>query len=727
MPNASSLGQMPPVRHTSGQTILSIDGWFAYAWRNPGGTEPADVAAATATQWIRWGGGGGDRIIAVGGGSQGRASFFKNIVMPLDGQTIPVSDGTVRTVVAAGTTISTDYGGIALSTWDTLWVKLDWTTGSTASDGFMIVRGASADNTTTLRTTDPAVEWVMIASCRSNSTITLWNGESLQRGQEIGAPGSLAAQLVFDLQRRDATRYKGCQFHTNSGAFGMTGSIETRGVGGAGTANGQGLSADVPAPVVGTSVRLIGGTGGGTDVAFRATAAADQMYLFGGQSVGGAYGNFTAAAVLDRPASGAYSGTLYYHLRQGSSTRTGGVVTTVASWFMMAADTGSSAGGPSAWVPIMSMGAVLSTGWGIYLPLSGTTIGPNDFAYMGTRDNEAALANGKHFFVAPPQVRWTDAAFVQVGAVPNGSTRLSVPARGVLVGWDDNTLTLYGGYVGELMGTNNISGVNVPAAGYGIPVIGMPGATRVVQTIAGTTRRYIPLVGDETLLYRPGVGMNHNDAAWLVVPGGTAGILPVNGATIVAQTRGSAATSNGTPVYFLGGAVQVSPGMYLGTTVPTYGDNADSHNVWMNATLPGQTPPGATAALAAVTNVAGAYPGAALEYILLRDPSTQRKLCRMRGALSLSGNVADDATIAALPGAWGRNVSRVTATVIGTGSANKPRTVALYLVNGLVGDVSCLQLRVRGLSIATNPGLTGGDSTWGTPLELWIDTTIDMA
>ena len=71
-------------------------------------------------------------------------------------------------------------------------------------------------------------------------------------------------------------------------------------------------------------------------------------------------------------------------------------------------------------------------------------------------------------------------------------------------------------------------------------------------------------------------------------------------------------------------------------------------------------------------------------------------------------------------------MSRVTATVIGTGSANKPRTVALYPVNGLVGDVNCLQLRVRGLNLATNPGLTGGDSTWGTPLELWIDTTIDM-
>lgn len=726
MPNASSLGQMPPVRHTSGQTTLSVDGWFAYAWRNPGGTEPADVAAATATKWIRWGGGAADRLRAIGGGSQGRAVPFKSIVMPLDGQTIPVSDGTARTVVAAGTTISTDYGGIALSLWDTLWVKLDWTTGLTWSDGFMIVRGETADNTTVLQTNNPAVEWVMIASCRGNDTITLWNGESLQRGQEIGAPGSLAAQTVFDLQRRDATRYKGCQFHTNSGAFGVTGVIETRGVGGVGSVNGQGTSADVPAPVVGTSVRLIGSTGSGTDVAFRATAATDQMYLFGGQSVGGTYGNFTAAAVIDRPASGAYNGTLYYHRRQGSSSRAGGVVTPVDSWFMVAADTNSSTGGPSAWVPIMSMGAALTTGWGVYLPLSGTTIGHNDFAYMGTRDNEAALANGKHSFSSPPQVRWTGAAFMQAGAVPNGSTRFSAPERGVLVGWDDGALILYGGYTGELMGVST-SDANVPAAGYGIPVIGMPGATRVVQTIAGTTRRYIPLGRDEILVYRPGVGAGYNDAAWLVVPVGAAGIPPVNGATIVAQTRGTSDTNNGTPVYFLGGAVQVSPGTYLGTTVPTYGDNADSHNVWMNATLPGQTPPGATAALAAVTNVAGAYPGAALEYILLRDPSTMRKVCQVRGALQLSGNVADDATIAAMPGALARNGARVVATVIGTGSPNKPRTVALLLTNGLVGGVNCLQFRARGLNLATNPGLTGGDTAWGTPLELWIDTTIDMA
>lgn len=465
MPSASSLGQMPPVRHTSGQTILSVDGWFAYAWRNPGGAEPADAAAASATQWIRWGGGARDRLIAIGGGSQGRAVVYKYVVMPLDGATIPVSDGTVRTVVSAGTTISTDYGGIALSMWDTLWVKLDWNSGSQASDGFMIVRGAVADNTTILQTRNPAVEWVMIASCRANGTITLWNGESLQRGQEISVAGSLAAQLVFDLQRRDACRYKGCQFHTNSGAFGMTGVVETRGVGGAGSVNGHGSSMDVPAPVVGTSVRLIGGAGSGTDVAFRATTADDQMYLFGGQSVGGTYGNFAAAAVLDRPAAGAYNGTLYYHLRQGSSARVGGVVATVASWFMLAADTGSATGGPSAWVPIMSTGSVLAGGWGVHLPLSGTTIGHNDFAYMGTRDGEAALANGKHFFTAPPQVRWTDAAFMQVGAVPNGSTRFSAPERGVLIGWDDGALLMYGSHTGELMGTVGTGGVSIPAAG----------------------------------------------------------------------------------------------------------------------------------------------------------------------------------------------------------------------------------------------------------------------
>lgn len=727
MSSASSLGQMPPVRHTSGQTTLSVDGWFAYAWCNPGGTEPADAATANARQWIRWGGGSSDRLIAIGGGSQGRAAAHKSIVMPLDGATIPVSDGTVRTVVSAGTTISTDYGGIALSTWDTLWVKLDWTSGSQLSDGFMIVRGANADNTTILQTNSPAVEWVMIASCRDNGTITLWNGESLQRGQEISVAGSLAAQLVFDLQRRGACRYKGCQFHTNSGAFGMTGVVETRGVGGAGTVNGQGSSADVPAPVVGTSVRLLGGTGGGTDVAFRATTADDQLYLFGGQSVGGAYGNFAAAAILDRPAAGVYSGTLYYHLRQGSSARVGGVVTTVASWFMVHADTATITGGPSAWVPIMSMGAALASGRGVHLPLSGTTIGPNDFAYMGTRDNEAALANGKHFFTAPPQVRWTDAAFMQVGAVPNGSTRFSAPERGVLIGWDDGALSLYGGYTGELMGARNIVSVNIPAAGYGVPVAGMPGATRVVQTIAGTTRRYIPLARDEILIYRPGVSAGYNAAGWLVIPVGAADVPSINGATIIAQTRNAADVNNGTPVYFLGGAVQVSPGTYLGGTVPTYGDNADSHNVWMNAVLPTQTPPGATAALPAVTNVAGAYPGAALEYILLRDPSTQRKICRVRGALSLTGNVADDSTIAALPGAWARVPARVTASAIGTGSANKPRAVALYMANGAIGGVDCLQLRTKGISLATNPGLTGGDAGWGTPLELWIDATIDMA
>ena len=724
----SSAGSLQRPRRTDGGAIISIDGWFAYAWRNPGGTEPGDAATASATQWVRWGGGTNDRLIAIGGGKQTGNNAFKEIRMPLDGVTIPVSDGTVRTVVAAGTTISTDYGGIALATWDTLWVKLDWNAGTTQANEFFIVRGAqTADDTSQLPQADPNIEWVMVVSCRANATVMLWNGDTLKRGQEIGQCGSLAAQVNNDRKAFDDMQLRGCQFLTQSQAIGLTGSLVFRGVAGGGSVWGENTAADVAAPVAGTSVRLIGGTGGGTDVLFRAPVAADQMELFGGQSVGGQYGNFKTSAVLDRPAAGTYVGTLHVHRRQGNSARVGGVVPAVTSWFMHADGTGAPAL-PSSWVPIVSIGSVLSGGDGLYIHRTGTILGRNDTAMHGVRDHEANIARSVTYTVSPPHARWTDATFIQPGAVPNGSTRFTVAERGLLIGWDDGTLALgYGSATSELLGQPSTA-ANVPAVGYNIPVAGMPGATRVVQALANTTRRYIPLARDEILIYRPALGGAYNDAGWLVIPVGAA-LVGLSSSVVVAHTRGTSDIDNAAAVYFMNGLVQVSPGTYLPAGVtPTYGDCADGHSVWMPAVLAGQTPPGGTGAIPAVANLTGAYPGVVPEYIIMRDPSTMRKVCRVRGALQVAGNIADDSTLLHLPGAWARNSSRIPITVIGSGSANKPRTASVYPANGApLGGMNGLRIAVKGASLATNPGLTGGDATWGAPTELWFDFTVDMA
>ncbi|MGL5248807.1 MAG: hypothetical protein ACRC8U_11470, partial [Brooklawnia sp.] len=254
------------------------------------------------------------------------------------------------------------------------------------------------------------------------------------------------------------------------------------------------------------------------------------------------------------------------------------------------------------------------------------------------------------------------------------------------------------------------------------PVIGMPGATRVVQAIAGTTRRFIPLARDEILFYRGSPNTAYNDRGWLVFPVGATILTPLNDMTYIAALRGAGATVR------FAGDITIAPGLHKGATPETWGDEADSHNLWMPAIIPGGTPPGGTAALGAVTGVTGAYPGVAPEYMVMRSADTYRKICRVRGALQLSGNVPSPSSVLFLPGVWGRGSTRIQATVHGTGSAsNKPRTVAAALVNGAVGGQDGALVSIYGANTTTNPGLTQGDAAWGTPSELWFDFSFDVS
>ena len=717
----STAGFLKQPRRPSAQHLISLDGWFAYSWRNPGGPEPGDVANSAAVAWVRWGGGSFDRMIAIGAGRlHGTGvSEFKNIIFPDDGTTVPVSNGTVRTVVPASATISTDYGGIALAPWESLYVLVDWSKNTQAIEQFLIVRGNSTDDTSQLLLANEFQEWLLICTVRAAVTVSLWNGDTLRRGQEIGSVSSLAAQINADRSQYEASVFRGYAFLTQTEAFGWLGNVQRLANGGSGPAWGEG-STDFGNPAVGTTVRQIGGSGSGTDTAWRAATAADQLYMLGAMQ-----GAVASATLLDRQPG--QTDTLYFHRRRGFSATATRPVPSISGWYRQSADTGSNIPPPSSWIAVAINGSILPNATGLHIPLTKAVLAQNDVTYYDAM-GRAVGSTVESMFTVPPSARWTTATFIQPGAVANGSTRFTAAERGVLIGWDDSTLIHAMAKIAHYLRGQSTIMLNVPPVGYAIPVIGMPGASRVVQAIAGTTRRFIPLARDEVLIYRGAPAAGYSDTGWLVFPAGATILTPTNDMTIIASWRGSAdgGSGGGAPVRFVGDVI-IAPGLYKGATVETWGDEADSHNLWMPAVLPGGTPPGGTAALPAVTNVTGAYPGVPPEYVVMRSADTHRKLCRVRGALQLAGNVTTGATMLFLPGVWVRGSSRIPVALHGSGAlSNKPRTVYVAPINSSVGGQNGLHLQIYGANLTNNPGLTQGDAAWGTPAEMWFDCSIDV-
>ena len=529
----STAGFLKQPRRPSAQHLISLDGWFAYSWRNPGGAEPGDPAAPTAIAWVRWGGGSLDRMIAIGNGRLNGTgiSEFKNIVFPDDGTTVPVSNGTVRTVAPASTTLSTDYGGIALAPWESLYVLVDWSKNTQAIERFLIVRGNSTDNTSQLLLANEFQEWLLICTVRSTGTVSLWNGDTLRKGQEIGSAGSLAAQINADRSQYEASIFRGYAFLTQTEAFGWLGNVQRLANGGSGPTWGED-SADVDNPTVGTPVRQIGGTGAGTDTGvWRAPVAADQLYMLGAMQ-----GAVASAVLLDRVPG--QTDTLYYHRRKGFSATATRPVPVVRGWYRQVADTSSNHPPPSSWIAVAINGSILPNFTGLYIPLTKAVLAQNDVTHYDAM-GRAVGSTVESMFTVPPSARWTTATFIQPGAVANGSTRFTAAERGVLVGWDDSTLIHAMAKIAHYLRGQSTIALNVPPVGYAIPVIGMPGASRVVQAIAGTTRRFIPLARDEVLIYRGAPASGYSDTGWLVFPTGATILTPTNDMTIIASWRGS--------------------------------------------------------------------------------------------------------------------------------------------------------------------------------------------
>ena len=722
----SSTGMLNPRRRPSAQSMISMEGWFVYSWRNPGGVEPGDAATPAADRWIRWGGPNNNRLIIIGGAKiSGLASaIYKQITMPLAGSTVEVIGGAPRTVAPPSATLSCDYGGIPLAAWEALWLRVDWSNPNVAEtqDKLIITSGNSNTDTSRLLESDPNVEWVLICAARSTSTILLWNGDTLRRGQEIGMRGSVAAQVLLDRQQQDAVSLRGNFFSTATRAFGFAGVIKKAGPAGNGTAWGEAGSADVVNPPAGTTVRVIGGPNSGTTVTWRTPAAADQMESFG---LASAAGNFplTTSTVLDKPGN---AGTLFHHQRIGTASA-GDAVLAASSWFYVETDTTADSSVPSTWLPLAMLGGVGLSNQSTLLVPTGVVLERHDIALDGTRARDLAVAHRAHW-TSVPSCRWTSPTFFQVGAVPNGSTRLAAPSFGVMVGWDDTSLILSAALPSGDTAPANRLAANVPPVGFAIPVHGIPGATRVVQTLAGTGRRFIPLYQDETLVYRAGTQVGFDARAYLVIAADTSpSPPPLMDAIEVVHTSGTSDGANAARVAFCGG-ITLSPGLYKAVgTAEAWGDGADSHNYWTPVVLPGQTPPGGTVALAAVANFGGAVSGAPA-YIVMHHQGAHRKTCQVQMARALTGNVPDGSMIGFLPGVYQVNTPRrAQAMVFGAvPSAGRPRLCMVLLTNTTIGGVKGTSISIAGANTVSNPGLTQGDATWGTPTEVWLDLTFDV-
>lgn len=646
-----------------------------------------------------------NRLITMtaGNGRNQEPSGYHDINTPAVGLAIPVSDGTTRVVVAATAGQTGLSGGVLINSWEALWYLVPRGSGNGfVPANFRIQVYSSA---TTAGLFAPAINpqgdagtWVRICSRNGDSQGNEFHwgfGESCGVGAQFGGAGMAAQETSARQMDKTRALIGGYAFRpwnlTNSvTSFGFNGSY-IRAISSGGNSadiNSSGYR-DINPPAAGT---VIYGVGGVANSAWRATVANDGMYRMGEAYLG--EGPTAATAVADL---GTYETLWFAHDVNGG--------TNAGTWYKTFY--GNNFVAPAHWIFV----AQRNDG-GFITIFTGEELNRGEFLWAGKREQ---LLNKSRFEVTSMgrfDCRWTQAGFF-AGTAANGIASGGGTA-GVLVSWPANTLM-------SAMDSDQgraFTWIEVPTAGYAIPMLDAAGTrTRVVQTIGGT--RFIPLGAWESLVYIPQQNGPNNstvDRGWFIVNYGDSRHIPANAMTIASWAANGAqagASTNKTRIK-MGDGTYIQPGVSLQSVgAAVLGDHAQGTTVddWRNVVVAGQTGPGMSAVMPAVVGVTGPY-GAPYtpQYRAISNQLSPRGSVELRGLLALNTNITVGSPIIAfLPGVFVVNNPIVMAQATSSGlQDNQPVPVQLRFSNGTINgsDGTTITAFSGSLNTTINPYFT---------------------
>jgi hypothetical protein len=546
----------------------------------------------------------------------------------------------------------------------------------------------------------------------------MWGfGETCSVGAQFGNAGMAEQETIAS--QMDKARYlaNGYAFRpwnlTNSVvSFGFSGAyiraISTGALLPDGNAGGY---RDINPPAVGT---VIYGVGGVANSVWRATNANDAMSRMGEAYLGEGPNAATAVCEL------ATYNTLWFAHDVNGGTNAG-------TWYRTQYNNTHVV--PPHWIFVAQLGDD-----NLITIFTGEKLNRGEFLWNGKRDR---LQDTSRFEVTSAgrfDCRFTQANFF-AGTVANGIGTGGTTA-GVLVSWPDNA--------GLMAAMDSDQGrpytwINVPTAGYAIPMLDTAGTrTRVVQTIGG--RRFIPLGAWESLVYIPqqnGPSSSTVDRGWFVVNYGDSKHIPMNAITVAswAANGGQAGANNNKTRIKMGDGTYIQPGIVLASAVPVLFDHAHGTTLddWRDIVVAGQTGPGMTAVMPAVAGVVGPY-GAPYnpQFRLISNQLSPRGSIEMRGILNLNTNItAVSPVIAFMPGCTvvGAPILMCQATSTGL-SDTQPVSVHIRLQNAIINGSSGVQVLAfsNSMNTASNPLFTlavnGGARAAGALTWLSFDNII---
>jgi hypothetical protein len=651
---------------------------------------------------------------------------YHSIYMPADGFAVLVQGGGTRPVVAATAGQSAATGGIQLNNWETLWYRATRRTGEpTINANFLITTYLTNANIAVPGMLNEASypgthagEWIRVVS-RDDSNKFYWGtGDVLGLAGQFGGGHDLTIAHWSAMKARvQLGGYAYTTFATSlPQRFGMTGSIRWIDAGITAHINNQGYVDNTQAGRA--NGRVVIGVNGAANRTWETVTAADAIAKFGGAQRG--VEPITAASTVVQLND---NETLYY-----APDLPNNVPNDAGTWYVSGFSSAVSI--PVHWLPVASYqvtGAQSTT----QVLLGGVqrSLRAGEAVFFGKHDGDIDRLHRRMgvTHTGLKYTRWSHGGIFS-GTGANG---LVAGPDGILVSWDANQM-IYGISDGYTSWGAQYLYINPPAIGTAIPYVntnGAVGITRVVQSISG--RAYIPMSVWDSLWFIPpaysgGAGSANGDFVMSNYQPGNHSIPP--GAVRVAHyngSRGQVTSGEGKARIAWADGTITQPGIALASTTPALrvqNDHAQGNGDWRPLVYPGQTGPGMSAAMPAVTGVGGAYSAPYTAFYNYRtvddDP---RGNIHLEGLILLNNNVPANGRLAFLPGVSVRGNPIISApSIASTNGDDKVIPAELRFnnvtVNGSNGvEIQAYTNSLNAGNIYRTLGANGGAAAAGVP------------
>ncbi len=549
---------------------------------------------------------------------------------------VPVAGGTTRALVDAGTEAAAT-GGIPFNNYESLWYQIRVGDGAYNAARWLIQPYASASGL--FGPSGPSRPdgegWVMVCYVEGG-TAYFGDGSAVERGGQFA--NSMHVESMLNKHKQtglflaaDSSVFFPDASPATAVSFGYGGANGFRVIAVGREDNELGPYIDIPAPSAGTPVY---GFNASPNLAWRALTPADNVYQFGEAAT-----TLAGYPVVDIPLQGA----LWWAPRSGTDT---------GQWYVTKYEDSPAAVIPDHWL-LICINASGSDSNALKL-WDGTTLRRGELRMGDGRSHHDAQAQKRVLVQSTGRVEarlGKSPTFAGTGA--NGVNGTG-GVNGVLVGFEDSSLIA--GMGGPADDTQPYLWLDLPSVGTAIPVMQGPNAsgvtvTRVVRSVTGSTKKWVPLGQWEALVYIPrpyGTQNSAQTSGWMVVDHTRGAWLPPY--TILVAKHFGAPIGYGVAKsrIILGDGSYISTGTNFATATEVYNDHATgTTEAWRPAVLRGATPPGGTATF---STALAAVAASTVQFRTFTDPATARGCVRLIGNLTVNAAIPDNTQLLFLPG-----------------------------------------------------------------------------